>query len=168
MFVYQKKPICLTTLNQQGGFTLLELLVVIAIIAITLTVAMPNVVQTLERQRNKEVAQSVFYAFKEARTESFLRKHDIEVEFTDTQITVRKLGATQPINTYSINAKTPIVSQSTSIIFQSNKRVRDGSSSARQKFTFVTYCNDTKSKEGRTVELDVNANVVVKTENSKC
>ncbi len=136
-------------------------MVVVAIIAIVSAIAAPNITSTLQSQRNKSTAQSVFLVLKEARAESLLRRQDINVTAINTSVSATGTDSTaQPVvlRHYDVNANAPIDGNTTTFYANKTAVAKD----------FITYCDANKAKRGRTVSVDVNGNITLKTGGSQC
>lgn len=153
----------------QSGFSLIEMMIVIAIIGVMVAVAAPNINSALERQRNKELSQTVASALKEARNEALFRHQAVKVEYTTTGLVVSQLR--QPANTsespiirtYPIGQGGFITPDSDIVIFSPNKSV----SFTKGDGKINTFCNP-DGKVGRAVVVDKIGNIKVDTENSQC
>lgn len=127
-----------------AGFTLVELMVTIAVLAIIVTMAAPNMSQTLANQRVKNTTTTIESVLKEAKAESLIRRQNITVEpiredSTDPSSRIKefklKAGATD-IVTYGVNGRSDVTvsiapTSVTSVVFTPAKRV--------QGITSVTY-----------------------------
>lgn len=140
-------------------------MVVVAIIAIVSAIAAPNITSTLQSQRNKSTAQSVFLVLKEARAESLLRRQDINVTVANTSVSAIGSGSSATTGSvpvvlrhYDVNANAPISGGTTTFYANKTAVAKD----------FVTYCDADKAKIGRTVSVDVNGNITIKTRGSQC
>lgn len=144
----------------QVGFTLVEMMIVIAIIGILAALAAPSIDTALKKQRNKQTAETVIAALREARTESLLRRQDIVVVPTSTDLALRlSTDRGHVIRRYTIHANAPIVVNPIgNITFGSNKVVRFTNTSTTQT-TITAYCNSAKSVAGLTVTVDRNGNI---------
>ncbi|MDO5651288.1 MAG: GspH/FimT family pseudopilin [Moraxella sp.] len=146
----------------QSGFTLVELMVVIMIMAILATIAAPNITNALERQRNRDTAQAIVTALKEARAESLLRRQTITVNVATDGITLTDPNS-NTLKNLGISANTPVTSSVTNgVQFRANKTVNAAA-------TFTVLCNTKDNKKiGRVITVDVNGNVVMNAGASQC
>lgn len=152
--------------SSQSGFTLIEMIVVTTIIGIIAAIAAPNVSRALESQRNKNTAQTIVTAMKEARAESMIRRQDVTLELSNTNATLRVTGnnnSTTTLKNFNISSTTPITASggATTVVFLANKRVNRASS-------FTVACNSQGTRAGRVVAVDVNGNVSLRSEGSQC
>lgn len=149
------------TRQGQTGFTLVEMMIVVTIIGILATLAVPSIDNSLKRQRNKQSAETVMAALREARTESLLRRQDVVVIPTTTDLTLRLSTTTGAvIKHYTVHTNAPIaISPLGNITFGSNKVVRFANTSTTQA-TITAYCNSAKSVAGLTVTIDRNGNIL--------
>lgn len=157
----------------QSGFSLIEVLIVITIIAIVAMLAAPSIKESLERQRNKELSQSIVSALKEARNEALFRHQSVKVEYSATGLVVSQTIAPKGknpespvIRTYPLSQGGLIAPDSDIITFSPNKSVsfaRSGSSTGK----IETNCN-ADGKKGRTIQVDKVGNITVNAEDSQC
>lgn len=61
------------------AFTLPELLITLAVLAILITIALPSLARTVERNRNLTAMHEIHAQLQQARTHAILRKQDIEL-----------------------------------------------------------------------------------------
>lgn len=168
--------------NAQSGFSLIEVMVVIAIVGIVTAMAAPSITQALERQRNKDVAQTLVAALKEARNESRFRHQNILVDYNDNNGVLDVWAKREDIRTgkpiskqesmirsYKITDKGSVAVQPLIVTFKPNGKIaiNDAGGEAQSNITYTTYCNKDK-KLGREVVLDINGNFAIKTEKSQC
>lgn len=164
----------------QAGFSLIEVLVVIAIMAIVAGLAAPSITTALEKQRNKDLAQSIVSALKESRNEALFRHQNIEVSVEDgiglvvavenpADPNKQKEKEERHIRTYPVGEDGLIEVNPTTITFRSNKSVSFGGGTGIEH-RYVTYCNgkEKAGKLGRVVIVDRIGNISIDAENSKC
>lgn len=161
--------------SSQLGFSLIELLVVIIIIGVLATIASPNINAALDNQRNKQTTSALTSAFREARTESQLRRQDVNIVVDNAnhniQLTVRSPGgtATTTIKEFAYHQKTSVQAASDTVVFKSNKVVVDANpASTLNNYSYVVTCNTSKNKQGSTVNVDYNGNVTIDNGGSVC
>ena len=159
--------------THQAGFSLIELITVIAVIGVLVAMAAPSIASTLERQRNKETANTIVAALKTARTESHLRRTDVTVAVSGNALTLTDGSASSTqIKSYTINDNTPIdisPSAAANVVFGANKKVNFGATGGSSTHaTYKIYCTKDKSRAGREVKVDVHGNVSVETGSSQC
>lgn len=170
MFIQSTRSLPLTRRYAQSGFSLIELLVVMTIIGVLAAVASPSLSSFFDKRRNDEAAQTLVAAFREARTESQLRRQDIIFKLDGSSVTLVPFGETKPIRQYPLSAVVSVSSQTPSIVFKANKSVRlpAGSSSSATTFTYTIVCNVKSTKQGSNVVVDNNGNVKIDHEASQC
>lgn len=158
--------------HQQSGFSLIELLVVLVIMAIISAIAMPSLTSSIEKQRNKQVTETVVAAFREARTESQIRRQDVTVKAAGSALqllvveTRNKRNIQVPIKNFSVNKNTSIRADTAEVVFKSNKTVTPKKGDKTQ-FTYTVLCNKYQ-KQGSTVTVDANGNVQVDNKGNQC
>lgn len=175
MFVSLTRSPHRSGLHSQHGVTLIEVIVVIVIISILTAVAAPNVTSSLERQRNKQAVDTVVSAFREARTESQLRRQDIIVESADSTLKLLAEGEATPLREFAFNQNASIGTKTPKVVFRSNKTVvpYNGSSNATNNsvsassFEYTIFCNKDK-KQGSKVVVDNHGNVKIDNGASQC
>ena len=151
--------------THQAGFSLIELITVIAVIGVLVAIASPSIASTLERQRNKETANTIAAALKTARTESHLRRTNVTVALQGNTLTLTD-GTTPStqIKSYTLNENTPVdisPARANDVVFGANKRVSAAT-------TYTIHCTKDKSRKGREVTVDINGNVSIQTGGSQC
>jgi len=105
-----------------SGFTLIELMVTIAVLAIIVGIAAPSISTQLANQRVKSTTATLVNALKEARSESLIRRQEVEVSIDDDyeiEIEVDDDNSTIIAN-YSYSAKS-IIEGDDDITFKPNK-----------------------------------------------
>lgn len=153
--------------NCQSGFTLVEMLVVVFIIAILATIAAPNINGMLDSQRNKQTAETMAAVLRQARAESQIRRQDVTVTKQDKliQLSTPNGSSIKVIKELSIGNNADINSPSGAVVFHANKTVSfNGSGPA----TYQVICNTKTNKQGLTIELDNNGNVITKKGVNQC
>lgn len=157
-------------LDAQSGFNLVELLVVVSIIGILTALAAPSLSTFFDKRRNNEATQVLVAAFREARTESQLRRQDITFRLNDNNVALVASGSTTPIRQFPLQSVVSVSSQTPSIVFKSNKTVQlpKNNSDNTNTFTFQVICNVKSSKKGSSVVVDNNGNVKINDEASQC
>lgn len=170
MFIPSTRSLSLDRFGVQSGFSLIEMLIVLVIIGVLLGIATPSLSNFFDKQRNNEATQTLVAAFREARTESQLRRQDIIFRLNDNNVTLVAAGDTKPIRQFPLQSVVSVSSQTPSIVFKSNKSVRlpAGSSSSATTFTYTVVCNVKSSKEGSSVVVDNNGNVKIDNGASQC
>lgn len=134
--------------NSAAGFTLIELMVTIAVLAIIVSIAAPNISTQLANQRVKATASTLANALKEARTESVIRRQNVEVVY-DATSTPKKITLKTNSNTisiYNISKQSTVVQTIdpdtvTKVIFQPNKKIADGAT------VLYTICDSNSNSE---------------------
>lgn len=162
--------------NSQAGFSLIELVIVIIIIGIMVAMAAPNITASLDNQRNKQTVEMLKSAFREARTESQIRRQDIEVALVGNavRLNVPQIDAsgnktgTITLKEFSSHQKTTITPTSAAIVFKSNKAVIDPRKASANTFSYDIVCNKDSRKQGSKVVVDNNGNVKVDNGANKC
>lgn len=170
MFIPSTRSLSLDRFGVQSGFSLIEVLIVLVIMGVLLSLAGPNLSSFFDKQRNNEATQTLTAAFREARTESQLRRQDITVRLQDSNIALIPVGETKPIRQFPLQSVVSVSSQTPSIVFKSNKSVRlpAGNSGSATTFTYTVVCNVKSSKEGSSVVVDNNGNVKIDNGASQC
>lgn len=162
--------------HTQSGFSLIELIIVISILAIMVAIAAPNVTASMDNQRNKQAVEMLKSAFREARTESQLRRQDVEVSLVGNTITLtvptidasgKKTGTTT-LKEFSSNKKATITPTSATITFKSNKSVIDPKKAKETTFSYEIVCNKDSRKKGSKVVVNNHGNVSIDNGANKC
>lgn len=147
----------------RSGFTLIELMVTIAVLAIIVSIAAPGISTQLANQRVKSTAATLANALKEAKVESVIRRQEITLSYANDStkggtITIEN-GGSNPLTTYSYDAKTTIKSTDDEIKFQPNKTVTemqlticDNANSVSPQQILVSAIGVITSKTGGTCE----------------
>lgn len=65
--------------KKQHAFTLIELLMSLALLTMLVTIALPSLARTVERNRNSAAMHEIHAQLQQARTQAILRKQDIEL-----------------------------------------------------------------------------------------
>ncbi|MDO4251581.1 MAG: prepilin-type N-terminal cleavage/methylation domain-containing protein [Moraxella sp.] len=152
--------------SSQAGFGLIELLIVIIIIGILTAVASPNISAALDNQRNKQTTDALTSAFRDARTESQLRRQDVTVVVNDAanniQLTIPSSSGSPNtvIREFAYHENTAVATDFSDIVFKFNKIVIHPNSSATD-FSYQVTCNEKTNKKGSLVEVDNNGNVKI-------
>lgn len=154
--------------HTQSGFSLIELVVVIIIIGVMVAAVAPNITNSMDRQRNKQATEMLKSAFREARTESQLRRQDVEVRLDGNALTLVALGESTPLRQFSSHQKISITATSKVVRFKSNKSVIDPSKASANTFSYNIVCDKDSKKQGSKVVLDNNGNVKVDDGASQC
>lgn len=168
VFIPSTRSLSWTGQHRQSGFSLIELLVVLTIVAVLATIASPNLSTFFEKRRNDEAAQTLVAAFRDARTESQIRRQDIVFKVENSSLSLTPLGETTPIRQYPINPNIRIDTRTPSIVFKANKTVRLPLGGVRTGFTYTAMCSIKKGKKGSSVIVDNNGNVKIDNGASQC
>lgn len=171
-----KRPRYPTGQHFQAGLNLIELVIVIIIIGVMVAMAAPNITASLDNQRNKQTVEMLASAFREGRTQSQLRRQDVEVQLNAATNTVtllvrnppRTTPATTVLKQFSANQKASVAPTAATITFKSNKSVINPRKLSDTEFKYVITCNKDTRKIGSTVIVDNNGNVKVDNGESKC
>lgn len=158
----------LSSAHGQQGFTLVEMTIVIAVLGILAAFAAPNIDNMLKKQRNKQTTETVIAAFREARTESLLRRQDVVVVPSGSELQLRlNRDNGEVLRRYSLHAKAPItLSPSGNITFRQNKTV--SFSGSANSVVVSTFCDSDKKTVGIKVTLDNNGNILPNSKESVC
>lgn len=181
MFVSLTRSPYRSGLHSQHGVTLIEVIIVIIIIGILTAIAAPNVTASLERQRNKQAVDTVVSAFREARTESQLRRQDVVVESANSVLRLLveegkgDTKKTLTLREFSFNQNASITTKTPKVVFKSNKTVTPYSSSSNatnnsvsaSTFEYTIFCNK-DNKQGSKVVVDNHGNVKIDNGASQC
>lgn len=170
MFIPSTRSLSLDKLGIQSGFTMVEMLIVLVIMGVLFGIATPSLSNFFDKQRNNEATQTLTAAFREARTESQLRRQDITVRLQDSSIVLIPVGETNSIRQFPLSGPVSVSSETPSIVFKSNKSVRlpEGSTGSATTFTYQVLCNTGSAKEGSSVIVDNNGNVKIDNEANQC
>lgn len=110
-----------------SGFTLIELMVTIAVLAIIVSIAAPSISTQLANQRVKSTAATLANALKEAKSESIIRRQDVELSIDNNALTIEIENLDEDEDeiasyNYSANNTIEIDEDTDAVIFRPDKR----------------------------------------------
>lgn len=155
----------------QSGFSLIEMMIVVSIVAIMTVIAAPNINRALERQRNKDLSETVASALKEARTEAIFRHQNIRVTYDAINIKLEQTVAPKTgsalIRTYPMRQGSVLTPNADNIVFGANKSVKYQATGS-DDYIIRTKCDKEGTKDGRIIKVTQNGVISIESEGSQC
>ena len=155
--LYERNGYCKPT----QGFTLVELMVTIAVLAIIASIAVPSFQNQFVESRMKDTTSVIYNAMKEAKSESFLLKSAVSINYgkaedEDEEDTIYlKDDNDNVIAKYNINERSSFTSSAST----SSDKLTEFNSGKRAEAITLTICDEADNETPRQVSVDVIANI---------